>query len=97
MTGRLSARTLGQVPAGVGRPDYDFAALRVGMVHLGLGAFHRAQQAVEQSIAEPVILRKQPVGLIVKNDRDLTARQKTKNGSAVAETKPRGAARMARE
>jgi len=46
MTERLSARTLGQVPANVERPDYDFAALRVGIVHLGLGAFHRAHQAV---------------------------------------------------
>ncbi len=46
MTDRLSARTLEQVPAGVGRPDYDFARLGVGIVHLGLGAFHRAHQAV---------------------------------------------------
>ena len=46
MTDRLGARTLGQVPAGVRRPDYDFAALRVGIVHLGLGAFHRAHQAM---------------------------------------------------
>src|ERR1700735_3302931 len=46
MTERLSTRTLGQLPAGVDRPDYDFAALRVGIVHLGLGAFHRAHQAV---------------------------------------------------
>jgi len=45
MTDRLSARTLGQVPPSVGRPDYDFANLGVGIVHLGLGAFHRAHQA----------------------------------------------------
>lgn len=46
MTERLSARTWGRIPAGVGRPDYDFAGLGVGIVHLGLGAFHRAHQAV---------------------------------------------------
>ena len=46
MSARLSARTLAQVADGVERPGYDFAALGVGMVHLGLGAFHRAHQAV---------------------------------------------------
>ncbi len=42
----LSLATLGDVPATVARPDYDVAAVRVGIVHLGLGAFHRAHQAV---------------------------------------------------
>ena len=46
MTDRLSARTLEQLPPGVERPDYDVAALGVGVAHLGLGAFHRAHQAV---------------------------------------------------
>ena len=46
MTDRLCARTLEQVPGGVARPDCDFASLGVGIVHLGLGAFHRAHQAV---------------------------------------------------
>ncbi len=42
---RLSNRTLGQVPAGVLTPGYDRAAMGVGVVHFGPGAFHRAHQA----------------------------------------------------
>jgi fructuronate reductase len=34
------------VPGGIDRPRYPRAALPVGIVHLGLGAFHRAHQAV---------------------------------------------------
>ena len=41
---RLSA--LGQVPPGVARPGYEPAAHGVGIVHLGLGAFHRTHGAV---------------------------------------------------
>ena len=41
---RLSAST--DLPASVARPAYDRAALRPGIVHIGLGAFHRAHQAV---------------------------------------------------
>lgn len=44
--GQLSAATLDRLPAGVIRPAYDRNALRVGIVHLGVGAFHRAHQAV---------------------------------------------------
>lgn len=43
---RLSLQTLDRVPAVVARPAYDVAALECGIVHLGLGAFHRAHQAV---------------------------------------------------
>lgn len=43
---RLALETLSRVPAQVSRPGYDPAALRVGILHLGLGAFHRAHQAV---------------------------------------------------
>jgi len=42
----LNRSTVGRLPAAVRRPDYDVAALPVGIVHLGLGAFHRAHQAV---------------------------------------------------
>ena len=41
---RLSRSTV--LPASVARPPYDPAALRPGIVHIGLGAFHRAHQAV---------------------------------------------------
>jgi fructuronate reductase len=45
--GRLSRATLPQVTApGVRLPAVDPAAVTVGQVHLGLGAFHRAHQAV---------------------------------------------------
>jgi len=43
---RLSAGTLAGVPADVRRPSYDRAATRIGIVHFGPGAFHRAHQAV---------------------------------------------------
>lgn len=43
---RLSDATLGQLAAGVVRPAYDRRAVQVGIVHLGIGAFHRAHQAV---------------------------------------------------
>lgn len=42
---RLSNATLGQVAAGVATPNYDRAAVKAGVVHLGPGAFHRAHQA----------------------------------------------------
>jgi fructuronate reductase len=43
---RLKLDTLARLPADVRRPDFDFQRLGVGIVHLGLGAFHRAHQAV---------------------------------------------------
>lgn len=43
---RLSAYTTALLPADVARPGYDRQAQQVGIVHLGLGAFHRAHQAV---------------------------------------------------
>ena len=43
---RLSLKTLPLVPQGVRRPDYDPTQIDIGIVHLGLGAFHRAHQAV---------------------------------------------------
>ncbi|SEN69248.1 fructuronate reductase [Sphingomonas gellani] len=42
---RLSARTLARVSTSVARPAYDRAAVRRGVVHLGIGAFHRAHGA----------------------------------------------------
>jgi len=50
---RLSDATLGDLPPDVLRPGYDRAAVTAGVVHLGIGAFHRAHQAVafEDAIA----------------------------------------------
>ena len=36
---------LGRLPAGIGRPAYDRAKVAAGVVHIGVGAFHRAHQA----------------------------------------------------
>ncbi|SFX32535.1 fructuronate reductase [Paracoccus pantotrophus] len=44
MSPRLAS--LANLPPGVARPRYDRAAHGMGILHLGLGAFHRAHQAV---------------------------------------------------
>jgi fructuronate reductase len=42
---RLSQETSDRLPANVIRFGYDRAAQRIGIVHFGIGAFHRAHQA----------------------------------------------------
>lgn len=42
----LSNQTLAGLPARVKRPEYERQGLRKGIVHLGVGGFHRAHQAV---------------------------------------------------
>jgi len=44
--GALSEETLSALPTSVARPGYDRAAIVPGIVHLGVGAFHRAHKAV---------------------------------------------------
>ncbi|EIZ78650.1 fructuronate reductase [Novosphingobium sp. Rr 2-17] len=44
-TERLSSATLTALPATVAQPGYDRAAQGAGIVHFGIGAFHRAHQA----------------------------------------------------
>ncbi|WP_092495121.1 mannitol dehydrogenase family protein [Faunimonas pinastri] len=41
----LNAGSLAGLPAHVQRPGYDRSAVKTGIVHLGIGAFHRAHQA----------------------------------------------------
>src|SRR5262245_28649980 len=43
---RLSPGSLGQAKPGIILPGYDRRSLRVGIVHLGLGAFSRAHTAI---------------------------------------------------
>src|SRR5947209_835134 len=43
---RLCAATLQRLPLHVARPRYDRAAVATGIVHLGIGAFQRAHQAM---------------------------------------------------
>ncbi len=42
----LSIAALPDLAARIARPDYDPSATRIGIVHFGPGAFHRAHQAV---------------------------------------------------
>ena len=42
----LSSRTLADVTPGVPVPGYDRDAVQVGIVHIGVGGFHRAHQAM---------------------------------------------------
>ncbi len=42
---RLSEATLDTLPPDVERPGYDRTKLHTGVVHIGIGAFHRAHQA----------------------------------------------------
>lgn len=42
----LSHATLSELPGHVRKPTHDSSKLETGIVHLGLGAFHRAHQAV---------------------------------------------------
>jgi fructuronate reductase len=42
----LNVAALARLPEAVRRPAFDPAALKCGIVHLGIGAFHRAHQAV---------------------------------------------------
>ena len=41
-----SPAELEKIPASVGRPDYDRSTLDVGIVHIGVGGFHRSHQAM---------------------------------------------------
>jgi fructuronate reductase len=43
---RLSLATLGSIPAAVRRPAYAIERVTPGIVHLGVGNFHRAHQAM---------------------------------------------------
>jgi fructuronate reductase len=45
MTARLGPDTIAALPREVRRPRYDRAALAPGILHLGVGAFHRCHQA----------------------------------------------------
>ena len=46
MTIVLSRKTLHLLPANVAVPHYDRAAITTGIVHVGVGGFHRAHEAV---------------------------------------------------
>ncbi len=43
---QLSVSALAALPASIQRPTYDRGQVKIGIVHLGIGGFHRAHQAV---------------------------------------------------
>ncbi|MFM9893029.1 mannitol dehydrogenase family protein [Achromobacter xylosoxidans] len=51
MLERLNTESLPRLPADVEKPAYDRSRLTPGIVHLGLGAFHRAHQALATDLA----------------------------------------------
>lgn len=46
MTIKLGIDTLGALPQNVGKPNYQRALLSPGIIHIGVGNFHRAHQAI---------------------------------------------------
>ncbi|KML56544.1 mannitol dehydrogenase [Burkholderia cepacia] len=65
-------------PPGTRRPSYDRHAVRTGIVHLGLGAFHRAHQAIHtETVLEQGDLRWGIVGVELRRRHtvDLLAAQ----------------------
>lgn len=58
---RLSMTALGGIKPGVQLPRYDRKAVTPGIVHLGIGAFHRAHQAV---VIDDVLERDSSWGIV---------------------------------
>jgi fructuronate reductase len=48
---RLSNATVAHIPPSLARPTYDRTAQKAGIVHFGIGAFHRAHQAWYTDVA----------------------------------------------
>jgi fructuronate reductase len=72
LSARLSDATLSRLPADVARPAYDRRATRVGVVHFGPGAFHRAHQAfyIDRMLARDGALAISAVSLHSSGVRD---------------------------
>jgi fructuronate reductase len=66
---RLSPETFATLPGHVARPAYDRSQLKPGIVHLGIGAFHRGHQAVvnDAAIAASGDMRWGIVGVSLRN------------------------------
>lgn len=99
MTERLNQAGMARLPADVGRPAYDRARLRAGIVHLGIGAFHRAHQAAvtEMALAASGDLRWGIVGVSLRrpDTRDALAPQDGLYTLSLRDTDEAGAAREA--
>ncbi len=70
---RLSLATLSGLPAPIARPDYDIAGVDTGIVHLGLGAFHRAHQAV---YTDALLRRRSALGNLRREPEDAAGRHR---------------------
>jgi mannitol 2-dehydrogenase len=46
MSQSLNLASLANLPSGIAKPRYDRGALKAGILHIGVGNFHRAHQAV---------------------------------------------------
>lgn len=67
---RLSQRSLRYLADGVARPTYDRTRLARGIVHVGLGAFHRAHQALyTEAVVAQGDLRWGVVGVSLRDPR----------------------------
>ena len=53
-TARLSPSTVAQLNAGIVQPEYKPSYFGAGIVHIGVGAFHRAHQAVYRAASSSV-------------------------------------------
>src|SRR3954469_7123905 len=87
---RLSDASLGQIPAAVLTPAYDRGATRIGIVHFGPGAFHRAHQAfyVDRMLASRPDLAICAVSLRTPDLRDALAPQDGLYALAEREAEP---------
>ncbi len=52
MSGILNLPNPANLPTGIARPRYDRAELRAGILHIGIGNFHRAHRAASLTITE---------------------------------------------
>ncbi|MGF1624894.1 MAG: mannitol dehydrogenase family protein [Alphaproteobacteria bacterium] len=68
---RLSPDTLGSLPPEIERPGYDRNAITPGIVHLGIGAFHRAHQAW---YTDAVLIRDPAWGIVAASLRSPATR-----------------------
>ncbi|MBJ6125074.1 mannitol dehydrogenase family protein [Microvirga splendida] len=66
MSDRLNDDALADLPARVQRPAYDRRSVTTGIVHLGVGAFHRAHQAV---YTDDVLLQDPSWGIVAASLR----------------------------
>ena len=69
---RLSLASMASLPATVARPAYDPRSVAIGIVHLGIGAFHRAHQAL---YADSLLARDPRWGICGVSLQTATARE----------------------